>query len=159
MRHVEIELHVPGRAAAEVYTILSAFEHFPRHTRALRSVRISHAGDGRLWSTWEVGFRGGMLRWREEDRFDRKGLAIRFRQTDGDLDHFAGAWEVAERPDGCAVRFVADFALGRTPLAPLLEPIAERALRRAVGSIVAGRLSASDAPSAPPAFAPAPLAA
>ncbi|HEV8638517.1 MAG TPA: SRPBCC family protein [Chloroflexota bacterium] len=154
MRHVEIELAAPGRGAAGVYRILCDFERYPEHTDAVRSVRIAHGGDGRLLSSWEVFFRGGILRWTEEDSFDPAGRAIRFRQTEGDLDHFVGAWEVAEGPDGCVIRFVADFDLGIPALSALLEPIAERALREAIGAIVAGLLAAPT-PRAAPAPAPA----
>jgi ribosome-associated toxin RatA of RatAB toxin-antitoxin module len=148
MRHVEIELPVPGRTAAEVYTILCTFERYPEHTGAVRSVRIAHAGDGRLWSSWEVGFRGAILRWTEADSFDRSGYAIRFRRTQGDLDHFVGAWEVVGTPQGCLVRFAADFDLGVPALSALLEPIAARALRQAIGAIVRGLLAAPERRSA-----------
>jgi len=142
MRHVEIELPAPGRAAPEVYTLLGAFERYPELSGAVRSVRVAHAGDGRLWSSWDVCFQGGILRWTEEDSFDRKGYAIRCRLTGGDLSHFVGGWEVAERPDGCVVRFTADFDLGIGALAALLEPIAERALRKTIRAIVSGLLGA-----------------
>src|SRR5262245_60539812 len=54
MRHVEIELPVTGRDAVQVYTALCAFERFPEHAADLRSLRVAHSGDGRLWSRWEL---------------------------------------------------------------------------------------------------------
>jgi hypothetical protein len=147
MRHVEIELPVPGRDAVAVYTALCAFERFPEQSRALRSLRVAHSGDGRLWSRWELLVQGAVLRWTEQDRFDRRGLAIRFRQTDGDPARFAGAWRVAPTPNGCAVRFVADLDLGPATLAGLIEPMVERALRGAVQAIVVGLFGAPIHPS------------
>jgi ribosome-associated toxin RatA of RatAB toxin-antitoxin module len=138
MRRVEIELPVTGHDPTAVYTALCAFERFPEHVAALRSVRVAHSGDGRLWSSWELLVRGGVLRWTEQDRFDRRGLAIRFRQTGGEMAHFGGAWRVAATPNGCVVRFVADFALEGAALSGLLEPIVERALRCAVHAVVRG---------------------
>src|SRR5262245_33044295 len=100
MRHVEIELPVIGRDAVEVYTALCAFERFPEHAADLRSLRVAHSGDGRLWSRWELMVHGASLSWTEQDRFDRTALAIPFRQTAGEMEHFGGTWKVAPTPNG-----------------------------------------------------------
>ena len=75
-------------------------------------------------SQWEVNFRAGILRWREEDRFDRAALSIAFRQLEGDVAIFDGVWRCTDAPDGCEVTFDARLDMGIPSLADALEPIA-----------------------------------
>src|SRR5918911_373804 len=100
MRHLDIEVPASGRTAEDVYTILSDFERYPQHASAVRTVRVRPVSDGSVLSSWEVMFRTGLLRWTEEDHFEPETYTIRFRQTEGDIEHFAGQWRVYERPDG-----------------------------------------------------------
>ena len=142
MRHVEVHMTAVGRSAAEVYTLLSEFERYPEHTATVRAVRVVPIGDRCVLSSWEVTFREGILQWTEQDDFDPVGRTIRFRQTEGDTDYFAGEWVVEDIHKGCVIRFSADFDLGIPDLGATLEPIAERALRDNIQSIVAGLLRA-----------------
>ncbi len=138
MRTVEIVAQVDGASPPEVFDVLRDFERYPELTDAVHAVSIE-GGDGpRLLSTWEVGFRNGVLRWTEEDEFDGERRTIAFNQLDGDFDHFAGVWRVEDAPDGCVVRLRAEFDLGMPTLASILDPIAERALRENTTKIVEG---------------------
>ena len=140
MRHVEILANVTGGAPAAVFEALSDFERYPDATDAVRNVTVARQTATKSASSWEVNFRSGVLRWKEEDEFDSDARIIRFRQTQGDLEHFTGSWHVDEHRDGCTVRFVAQFDMGIPTLASMLDPIAERALRENVSNIICSLL-------------------
>jgi ribosome-associated toxin RatA of RatAB toxin-antitoxin module len=136
MRHVSIVANVTGAKPGAVFEVLSDFERYPDATDAVREVVIARKSATKVASSWEVNFRSGILRWKEEDVFDREARTIHFSQTEGDLEHFSGAWHVDDHRDGCVVRFVAKFDMGIPTLAPMLDPIAENALRENVTNII-----------------------
>lgn len=136
MRHVSIVANVRGAEPGPVFDVLSDFERYPAATSAVRDVVISHTTADTVVSSWEVNFRSGILRWKEEDVFDHEARTIRFTQTEGDLEHFSGSWHVDDRDGGCVVRFVAEFDMGIPTLAAMLDPIAENALRENVTNII-----------------------
>ncbi len=139
MRHLDVEVRAAGRSVEDVYAVLCDFECYPAHAPAVKSVRVTSSSNDGVLSSWEVMFRTGILRWTERDTFDPSTRTITFRQTEGDIEYFAGEWHVDEGADGATVvRFAADFDLGIPALSGLLEPIAERALRDNVQQIVAG---------------------
>jgi hypothetical protein len=94
----------------------------------------------RLVSAWDVDFHGGVLRWTEEDFLDPVNHVIRFRQIEGDAEHYAGEWGARDQDGGCAVWFSAEFDLGIPSLEMTLGPIGESVLRDNVRSIVTGLL-------------------
>lgn len=138
MRTVRVHLHVPGQAAADVYRTLSDFSRYPVLSDSVRTVVVTEVSDDVTVSTWEVTFRAGLLRWTEEDRFDREALTITFNQIDGDIELFDGSWEVTATEGGTAVAFAARLDMGIPSLADALEPIAARALIENTVSIVDG---------------------
>jgi ribosome-associated toxin RatA of RatAB toxin-antitoxin module len=142
MRHVEIIAEVPGTSALRAYEILGDFEHYPDLTDAVRSVTTVPGEDGTLTSIWEVNFRNGVLRWIEVDRLDDSALTLTFEQIEGDFAHFSGAWEVDGDAEGCTVRFAAEFDLGMPSLGPIIDPVAENALRENIAIILRGLLGA-----------------
>jgi len=94
-------------------------------------------------SRWEVDFHGGVLRWTEEDLLFPEKCVIRFRQIEGDADHYEGEWGVRDEDDGCSLWFSAEFDLGIPSLDQTLGPIGERALRENARSIIFGLLADS----------------
>jgi ribosome-associated toxin RatA of RatAB toxin-antitoxin module len=138
MRIVRVDLHVPGQAAADVYRTLSDFSRYPVLSDSVRSVLVTEVSDDVTVSSWEVTFRAGVLRWTEEDRFDRDALTIAFTQIDGDIDLFDGSWAVTEAEGGTAITFAARLDMGIPSLADALEPIAARTLIDNTVSIVDG---------------------
>lgn len=136
MRSVAIVANVTGAAPEAIFEVLSDFERYPAATSAVRKVTVARQSATRIASSWEVNFRSGILRWKEEDELDPEARTIRFVQVEGDLEHFTGAWHVDDHHDGCVVRFVADFDLGIPTLAAMLDPIAESALRENVSNII-----------------------
>jgi ribosome-associated toxin RatA of RatAB toxin-antitoxin module len=139
MVHVEIDAHVPGRSAADVYETLSDFSAYASCAEAVRSIEMAEE-DGRAVSTWEVNFHGGILIWKEHDVFLPEQHTIQFRQLEGDVDYFSGAWSATDEERGCRVAFWADFDLGLAELGDTLEPIADAALRENVRGILSGLL-------------------
>jgi ribosome-associated toxin RatA of RatAB toxin-antitoxin module len=140
MRHMELRLAAPGHTAATAYDRLRDFARYPDFTSAVRAIHVHPLGPNRVLSRWEVAFRTGILQWTEEDTFDPANHTIRFEQTEGDIDHFAGEWRVEDAPDGCHIYFEADFDLGIPGLGAVLEPLAERGLRDNIQAIVGGLL-------------------
>jgi uncharacterized membrane protein len=142
MRTVHLQMHVPKRPAADVYRTLTDFARYPELSTAVRSVTLTEVDESTTLSSWEVNFRTGILRWTEEDRFDREALTIAFSQTAGDIAEFDGSWECADIPGGSVIRFSASLDMGIPSLADALEPIAVRALIDNTVSIVTGLLGA-----------------
>jgi ribosome-associated toxin RatA of RatAB toxin-antitoxin module len=144
MRTVRLRLHVPGKAAAAVYETLADFERYPLFSDAVRGVVVTQVSEDVTISQWEVAFRAGLLRWTEEDRFDRAALTIGFRQLEGDVAVFDGTWQCADGPDGCEITFCARLDMGIPSLADALEPIAVRTLIDNTVAIVTGLVGTAE---------------
>lgn len=138
MRTVRLTMHVPHQPALFVYDTLSDFERYPQLSDAVRSVAVTRQSPDTTVSSWEVTFRSGILRWTEEDRFDRDLLTISFEQLTGDIAVFDGTWTCSDAGNGSDIVFVANLDMGIPSLADALEPIAVRALVENTVSIVAG---------------------
>lgn len=141
MAHFQLQAKIPGRSADDVFSLLSDLEKYPACADSVRSLSVEEQ-DGRVVSSWEVDFHGGIMRWKEEDVFLPEETALRFRQIEGDMDSFFGEWRVTDDADGCVVNFWADFDLGVSGLNSILEPVAEQALRDNIRDILAGLLGA-----------------
>ena len=144
MRTVQLRLHVPDKTAADVYETLADFERYPELSDAVQDVVVSAVSDNVTVSRWEVTFRAGLLRWTEEDRFDRDALTITFRQLEGDVALFDGTWRCADRTGGCEITFCARLDMGIPSLADALEPIAVRTLIDNTVSIVTGLVGVAE---------------
>lgn len=138
MRIVQLRMNVAGRTAADVYETLSDFARYPELSEAVRSVAVTSVADDVTISRWEVTFRAGLLRWVEEDTFDRSARTIVFRQLEGDVDVFDGSWECTQVDGGTDIDFRARIDMGIPSLADALEPIAARTLVDNTVSIVSG---------------------
>lgn len=161
MRRVELNAFVPGVEPETVFDGVIRFDRYPElapHVQATTVHRTAPEPTGR--SSWELHFRSGLLRWTENERFLRDELRIEFEQDEGDFDSFSGHWELTGRPDGCDLRFTADFDFGIPSLEGILDPIAERVIKETVAWAVVGlfdgtRLAGG---AATPAAAPTPSA-
>lgn len=139
MRHVTLEARIPGERAETVFDTVLDFERYPALTPHVRAVQV-HAGppEPRGSSSWELYFRSGLLRWTETETFDREGLRIDFRQTDGDFDELTGTWLLERDGADCHLRFDADFGFGIPSMDGILDPIAERVIRETIAWAVTG---------------------
>ena len=135
----------------EAYRRLIDFERYPQLTTSVRSVDVDRsAGPDQVTSSWAVDFRGGILQWTERDTFDRPNRVLAFEQVVGDLDRFAGRWQITAAGDGCAVRFDAELDMGIPSLAAIINPIADAALRDNVLQILSGLLGGLRSPAGDP---------
>lgn len=153
MREFKIRTFVTQPDPGRVFEVLGDFRRYPEHGTTVRSVRMIEEPGRPPRSAWEVDFRGGILRWVEEDEFDREHLAISYRQTEGDIEYFTGTWRIEPAEGGCVVDFTSRFDLGIPTMDEVLDPIAEEALHENIEAIMAGlfgpgtrTLSASGAP-------------
>jgi ribosome-associated toxin RatA of RatAB toxin-antitoxin module len=161
MPHVDIVTIVSDRDGREMYELLCDTERYAQLTDAIESLGVERDSDTTAVSTWRVRFRSGILQWVEADVYDPELLTIAFAQLEGDFERFHGRWSVEPEPHGCRVHFTAEFDFGMPTLAPMIDPIAEAALREAVGEIVAALAAApaASSPAAPAASSPAGSAA
>jgi len=135
-----VRARVHGRSAADVYEALSDLERYAGCAKAVRALRIVERSADRMVSSWDVDFHGGVLRWTEEDFLDPVNHIMRFRQIEGDAEHYEGEWGARNEDGGAVVWFAAEFDLGIPSLEMTLGPIGEVALRENVKSIVTGLL-------------------
>lgn len=140
MKHVEIETLVPASDADTVFDRICDFSRYAEFTDAVRDITVRSMPDGVLESEWSVHFRNGILCWSERDRIDRTARSITFEQLDGDFDQFSGTWSVEPVGTDTRVLFTAVFDLGMPSLEAIIDPIAERALRENMESILRGLL-------------------
>jgi ribosome-associated toxin RatA of RatAB toxin-antitoxin module len=144
LRHVEVLARIGSLNSLQTYAVISDFARYPDYSEAVRSVNIANTADGRSISDWEVNFREGILRWKEEDVFHPDECIVRFRQIEGDVEYFVGEWSIWDDRRGCLVRFACDFDMGIPGLSDMLEPIAEQALRDNIRSILAGLIPSAE---------------
>jgi ribosome-associated toxin RatA of RatAB toxin-antitoxin module len=156
MPTVNLVLIAPDVEAIECYRRLSDFARYPELTDAVKAVEVEPQGPGgTVVSRWTVLFRKGLLCWTEEDVLDPVAQTISFRQLSGDFESFDGQWLVRQRPTGSEILFDARFDLGIPSLAPILDPVAESALRANILTITRGLLGTVElAPELAPAATP-----
>ena len=138
MRTTEMKARLNGVSAGEAFDRLSDFPSYAALAPSIRSIEVEQVSDTVLRTTWNVNFRGGTMRWTEEDVLDREAGTITFKLLQGSLKQFDGAWEVRDAEGGCDVRFTCDFAVGMPAVASLLDPLAERAIRDNIKEILQG---------------------
>ena len=138
MRTTEMNARLTGVGAGEAFDRLADFASYAELAPSIRSIEIEQVSDGVLHTTWNVNFRGGTMRWTEEDVLDREAGTITFKLVKGSLKQFDGAWEISEADGGSDVRFTCDFAVGMPAVASLLDQLAERAIRDNIKEILRG---------------------
>jgi ribosome-associated toxin RatA of RatAB toxin-antitoxin module len=143
MPEVVVEAVVSGHTPDQVYETVSDFARYPDLVDTVMSVEVDPPlADGSVPSEWRVRFRNGILRWRELDWFDRRELAIRFEQTEGEFDVFRGDWRLEPAGDAVRLRFRAEFDFGVASLASIIDPVAIRVLTESMRTILAGLFGA-----------------
>ncbi|WP_217208174.1 type II toxin-antitoxin system RatA family toxin [Streptomyces sp. AC550_RSS872] len=139
MRHVELDALIPAEQAGTVLDAVGRWERYPDLAPHVNATTV-HAAypDPAASSSWELHFRSGLLRWREDDTVLPEQGEIRFEQSEGDFDSFCGTWSVTQDGDDVAVRFDADFDFGIPSLEGILDPIAERVIKETVAWALTG---------------------
>ncbi len=145
MHQVHVQRRVVGLSADEAFDRLSDFGKYPKYCSEVREVRVRELEPNVLQVDWEVKLRGGVVRWSETNRLNRREGAILFEQLQGDLKHFAGLWRVVACREGVELVFHAEFDLGMSLLGDMLSGVAKRALAQ-----TSKRRSTASSPSSRP---------
>jgi ribosome-associated toxin RatA of RatAB toxin-antitoxin module len=114
------------------------FGLFPTLADDVRAVEVHPAPspDMPRDSDWEVNFRRGVMRWNEWESVDVARLRVEFDQTDGDFAEFHGSWQLDPVIGGCEVLFEVTYDFGIESLAGIMDPIAERVVKRVICSVL-----------------------
>lgn len=131
---------VRGASAASVFATLRNLERYPELCPAVRSVEVLEQDDAGLIARWDVSFRDGFLRWKEQEVFLEDQQVIRFKQLEGDAERFEGEWGARDDDGGCLVWYRAYLDLGVPGMEDMIEPVAELALRESIEAILRGLL-------------------
>jgi ribosome-associated toxin RatA of RatAB toxin-antitoxin module len=136
MGAIRIRATVDGLDAGTALRLVTDYRRWPAASEAIRSVRVDEDADGSSVSSWEVAFRGGLMRWTERDVSDHAALAHRFTLIEGDPHDFDGTWTAQPRGEGCLLEMLGEFDLGMPSLRHVLDPIAIEALEDAIADVL-----------------------
>ncbi|GAB3281308.1 aromatase/cyclase [Actinocorallia lasiicapitis] len=134
MRSIRLHALVPTQDTMLVFEKITAFSDYPKAADDVRTVTIEPDG---VHSVWEVNFRRGIMRWTERDDIRRDDLTVTFSQTAGDFARFEGSWKLTPGADGCEVELLLAYDFGIESLAGLMDPLAERVIKRAICFVLA----------------------
>jgi ribosome-associated toxin RatA of RatAB toxin-antitoxin module len=133
MRATSISVRIRTDDVPAALTAIADFERYPTLADDVRAVEPSADG-----SQWTVNFRRGLMRWHETEVVDHAALRISFEQTSGDFASFAGSWQLTPMIGGARVEFAVTWDFGIESMAGLMDPIAERVIKRVVVSALSG---------------------
>ncbi|MFL6127181.1 SRPBCC family protein [Actinophytocola sp.] len=119
---------VPGALAA-----IADFGAYPALAGDVRAVVPAAGG-----SQWTVNFRRGLMRWHETEVVEPAAARITFEQTSGDFAEFAGSWQLTPVVGGARVDFAVSWDFGIESMAGIMDPIAERVIKRVVCDVLSG---------------------
>ncbi len=128
MRQVEFSALIDRKDPGSVFDTLADYARYAELVDEVYSVTLEFRPDGTATSSWEVEFRGGLLRWTEENWFHRDRLQMGFRQVEGDFAEFSGSWLIEPDKDVVIAKLDIEFDFGIPTLAKMVEPVAERVL-------------------------------
>jgi ribosome-associated toxin RatA of RatAB toxin-antitoxin module len=133
MRATSITVRVRASDVAEVLDLIADFARFPSLADDVRSVVPDDEG-----SQWTVNFRRGLMRWHETETVTPAELRIDFAQTEGDFAEFSGSWQLTPVIGGARVVFDVSWDFGIESMAGIMDPIAERVIKRVVCDVLSG---------------------
>jgi len=131
MRATSIKVRIRTDDVSAALTEIADFTRFPALAADVRSVVPRDGG-----SEWTVNFRRGVMRWHETETVS--DLRIDFAQTDGDFAEFHGSWRLRPVLGGAHVCFEVTWDFGIDSMAGLMDPIAERVIKRVVCDVLSG---------------------
>jgi len=104
--------------------------NYPRLMPPVRRLTTISRNGPTLVTEWEVELKGSILCWTQTEHHDDENFRVTYRQIDGDLERFDGAWQLERLPGNRTLATLGiDFEIGIPMLAEMLNPVAERALR------------------------------
>jgi ribosome-associated toxin RatA of RatAB toxin-antitoxin module len=140
MRTIHLHAAVATDDPDAAFALVADFTRYPELADDVHIVRTHPATTPAhpRNSDWEVNFRRGIMRWNEEEVVDFAALRIDFHQTDGDFEEFRGAWLLVPTDGGAEIRFEVTYDFGIESLVGIMDPIAERVIKRAVCAVLGG---------------------
>lgn len=133
MRAIMIKVGIRTGDVPAALRSIADFARFPSLAADVRSVTVGAEG-----SDWAVNFRRGLMRWHETETVDADALRITFAQTSGDFADFHGSWRLTPVIGGAHVVFEVTYDFGIDSMAGLMDPIAERVIKRVVCAVLFG---------------------
>lgn len=133
MRTVALTVRIAEDNPRAALARIAEFDRYPALAADVRHVESGVDG-----SSWVVNFRRGVLRWTSSDRVDLGRARLDFEQVSGDFAAFSGSWRVSRGIGGCVVRFDVSWDFGIESMAGIMDPIAERVIKRVVCDVLAG---------------------
>ncbi|MET9734457.1 SRPBCC family protein [Streptomyces sp. NPDC006458] len=112
----------------QVWSVLREVETFPEFMDGVNEVTVTDEADGRRTSSWLVELKGSEMEWEQEDVLDAAARRFEFRQTDGDLAHYEGYWQVHEDAEGTALELNVEFDVGLPMMEEMIHPAVAKAL-------------------------------
>ncbi|WP_406267300.1 SRPBCC family protein [Streptomyces sp. NBC_00191] len=133
-------LHTTHKSAGtpdQVWKVLLDCEAFPSYMEGVNEVTVTGEEDGRRTSSWVVELKGSEMEWDQEDVIDAARRRLEFRQTEGDLAHYEGYWQVVEDGDGVVgLELNVEFDIGLPMVAEMIHPAVAKALEGYQAGIV-----------------------
>ena len=136
MRAIMLRVAIVADPVA-AFAAIADFERYPSLADDVRDVRTDRSRMPRE-SNWVMNFRRGIMRWTELEVIDDERMRIHFDQTEGDFEDFHGSWQVFPTTDGAEVLFEVSYDFGIESLVGIMDPIAERVIKRAVCAVLSG---------------------
>src|SRR5262245_45134579 len=133
MRATSISVRIRTGDLPAALRAIADFGRYPELADDVRAVELTKYG-----SQWTVNFRRGLMRWHEMDVVDDVALRINFTQTDGDFAEFHGCWQLTPVIGGARVDFDVTWDFGIESMAGIMDPIAERVIKRVVVAVLNG---------------------
>lgn len=138
MKEVTVRARIPRACADETFSVIRDFGNYVELCDSVRSIIVEPVDEHVSLTSWEVNFHSGILKWQERDTFDTERREIHFEQIAGDVDHFSGTWQVTPDGSDTLIHFHSRFDLGLPMLADMLDPVAQKAIRDNIQSIISG---------------------
>ncbi|WP_438453318.1 type II toxin-antitoxin system RatA family toxin [Streptomyces asiaticus] len=118
-----------AESTERVWKVLLDCEAFPTFLDGVNEVTVTGEEAGRRTSSWVVELKGSEMEWDQEDVIDVERLRWEFRQTEGDLAHYEGYWQVLEDTEGVALELNVEFDIGLPMVAEMIHPAVAKSLR------------------------------
>jgi ribosome-associated toxin RatA of RatAB toxin-antitoxin module len=135
MRSIQLRAVVPTDDLSLVFKQITDFARYPSVSADVRYVQTRPGPPQH--TDWEVNFRRGIMRWTEREDIDPVRLRVDFEQVEGDFGEFRGSWRLAAVPAGCEVVFAVTYDFGIDSLAGIMDPLAERVIKRSICAVLA----------------------
>ncbi|MFJ9739223.1 type II toxin-antitoxin system RatA family toxin [Streptomyces sp. NPDC101166] len=124
-------LHTTRRGAGtpeQVWKVLRDIEAFPGFMEGVNEVTVTGEDGDRRSSSWIVELKGSEMEWDQEDVLDPMRRRWEFRQTEGDLAHYEGYWQIHEDEAGTALELNVEFDIGLPMVEEMIHPAVAKAL-------------------------------